>query len=153
MRIGIGGTIALVAASLSGAALAQGDVIAERRAGLRGVGQHMEAIQGVVRSGGDTRPLVERVDQMTAFFRGFPDRFPTESLTPPAAQGTGDGQTRALAAIAGDRAAFVAARDGTLTALDGLRTAAASGDAAATGRALQATGGACANCHRSFRAR
>jgi cytochrome c556 len=147
--------LALVAAfaGLAGAALAQGDVVAERRAGLRTMGQHLEAIQGVVRAGGDTRPLVGRVDEMTAFFQTFHERFPASSLNPTVPQGTNEGQSRALPSIETDRAGFVRTRDGVLTSLVGLRTAAASGDAAATGRALQETGGACGTCHRSYRAR
>jgi cytochrome c556 len=148
------GLVALtLVAALGGTALAQGDVVAERRAGLRSVGQHMEAIQGTVQSRGDTRPLVGRVDEMTAFFRTFHERFPAGSLNPAVPQGTGEGQSRALPAIESERAGFVRARDNLLTSLQGLRTAADSGDAGATGRALQETGGACGACHRAYRAR
>ena len=42
--------LALGAATLAGPALAQGDVIAERRAGLKRMGEHMQAMKGVVMS-------------------------------------------------------------------------------------------------------
>jgi cytochrome c556 len=60
----------------AGAAMAQGDVIAERRAGLRQMEQHLEAIGAIVQSRGDQGPIGARVDQMVAFYTALPNRVP-----------------------------------------------------------------------------
>ncbi len=115
------------------------------------MGAQVEAIQAVIQARGDTRPLAARVDQMTAFFQAFPQRFPTATLTPPVAQGTQDGQTRALAAIEADRAAFQARATAMVAQLAVLKTAAESGSISTD--VLRATGGTCGACHQQFRAR
>lgn len=144
---------ALAAAGVAsaGAALAQGSVAAERRAGFREVGQHIEAIGAAVQSRADQRQLVARVDQMTAFFRTLPDRVPAASLTPPVPQGTQDGQSRALAAIDGNRAGFAERNQAMLASLVTLRSAAEAGTISPD--MLRSTGGSCGACHQAFRAR
>jgi cytochrome c556 len=151
MRGLIVATGAVLALGMAGTAFAQGDVIAERRAGLRQMEAHMEAIAAVVQGRGDQAQIVARVDQMLPFYQGFTARFPAASLTPPIAQGTGDGQTRALAAIEANRAGFQQADANMITALNTLKTSAQAGGV--TADTLRATGGACATCHQSFRAR
>lgn len=136
-------------AALAGTALAQGvtfgDVIAERRAGLKRMGSHMEAMKAVVESRGDVKALEPRVDDMIAFFRTLPTRFPP---------GSGSGDTKALPAIWQDFGKFEAADTALLGQLNVLKTAAAAGDTAAFANAYQATGSQfCGGCHRSFRAR
>jgi cytochrome c556 len=143
--------VGVAACALAGTAFAQGDVIAERRAGFRAMGATMEAVQQAVQARGDTRALVGRIDQMTAFYQGLPARFPTASLTPPVAQGTQDGQTRALAAIEADRAGFQTRATAMITAIAALKTAAESGTI--SNDVLRATGGTCSACHQQFRAR
>lgn len=128
-------------------AVAQQDparIIAERREGLRAVGVEMEQVAAIARSGGDPRPAAERVARVQAFFQGFPDRFPA---------GTETGNTRALPAIWQNRAGFEQAYAALGPQLAALRTAAEAGNVQAFGAALQATGGACGNCHRPFRGR
>lgn len=141
---------AFLVVGMAGAALAQ-DVVSQRRAGLKGVGQTMEAVAQTVRGGGDTRALVPRIEAMQAFFRTLPDLVPTASLTPPQPQGTGEGQTRALAAIDGNRADFQTRATNIITALATLQTAAASGSISAD--LLRSTGGTCGACHQQYRAR
>jgi cytochrome c556 len=136
---------------LAGSALAQGDVVAERRAGLRQMGQHMEAIGGIVQSRGDQAGIAARVDQMTPFFQSLPNRVPAGSLTPPVAQGTGDGQTRALAVIEANRADFGTRAQNMVAALATLKTAAQAGNV--TPDLLRTTGGTCSACHQQYRAR
>lgn len=135
----------------SGAAVAQGNVIAERRAGLQQMGQHLEASGAVLQSGGNQAQIVARVDPMIAFFQSFPDRFPADSLTPPVAQGTRDGQTRARDVINANRAEFATRAQNMVAALNTLKAAAATGGV--TADMLRATGGTCAACHQQFRAR
>lgn len=132
---------AVAAIGTAGAALAQ-DVIAQRREGLRGMGRHMEAIKAVSDARADTRPLVARVDEMIAFYRGLPALFP---------EGSGSGNTRALPAIWSDRAGFERANANMVTQLEALRTAAASGDNAALTAAFGQTGQTCGACHRPYR--
>lgn len=133
--------IAIAAFGTAGAAFAQ-DVIAQRRDGLRAMGRHMEAIKAVSDARGDTRPLVARVEEMIAFYRGLPALFPA---------GSGTGDTRALPAIWSDRAGFEQANANMVTQLEALRTAAASGDNAALTAAFNQTGATCGACHRPYR--
>lgn len=126
---------------MAASAMAQG-VITERREGLRGMGRSMEAIKAVTDARGDTRPLTARIDEMITFYRGLPALFPA---------GSGTGNTRALPTIWSDRAGFEQANAGMVTALQTLRTAAASGDVAATTAAFNAAGATCGSCHRPYR--
>ena len=142
---------AAAALGVAGVALAQADVIAERRAGLRTMGQHMEAITAIVQQRGDQRQIAARVDQMIPFFQSLPNRFPAPSLTPPVAQGTGEGQTRALAAIDGNRADVQQRAATAIAALNRLKTTAEAGNV--TPDLLREVGGTCAACHQQYRAR
>lgn len=131
--------------ALAGTALAQGDVIAERRAGLKRMGAHMEAIKPVADARGDVRALAPRIDDMIAWFRSMPERFPA---------GSGTGDTKALPTVWTERAGFDAANTRMLGQLDVLKAAATAGDAAAFGAAFAVTGGQfCGGCHRNYRAR
>ena len=145
--------VAAVAAGMgaAGAALAQADVAAERRAGFRQMGSHMEAIAAIVQSRGDQRQIAARVDQMVPFYQALPNRVPAASLTPPLPQGTQDGQTRALAAIEANRADFGTRNQAMLTQLAALKTAAEAGNVSAD--MLRTTGGTCGACHQQYRAR
>ena len=119
-------------------------IIRERREGLRGVGAHMEALQVIAASRGDPRPALPRIDAITAFFEQFPDRFPPSTQA---------GDTKAQPAVFVDRSGFLAAHVGLTGPLANIRTVAAAGDSAAFPAALQQLGGACGNCHRTYRAR
>ncbi|HEV7264560.1 MAG TPA: cytochrome c [Falsiroseomonas sp.] len=136
---------------MAGVALAQGDIVAERRAGLRDMQAHIEAIGAVVQSRGDQRQIIERVDQMVPFYRSLPGRFPAATLTPPVAQGTQPGQTRALAAIEANRAVFGERAAAMVVALGTLRSAAADGSVSPD--IVRSTIGTCIACHRDFRGR
>ena len=100
--------VAAVSVGMMGAALAQPNVAAERRAGFRQMQGHMEAIAAVVQTRGDQAQIASRVDQMIPFYQALPGTVPAASLAPPIPQGTGEGQTRALAAIEANRADFAA---------------------------------------------
>ena len=119
-------------------------IIRERREGLRGIGAHMEALQAIAASRGDPRPALPRIDAITAFFESFPDRFPPATQT---------GDTRAQPAVFVDRTGFLTAHAGLAAPLTNLRSVAAAGDSAGFPAALQQLGGACGNCHRTYRAR
>jgi cytochrome c556 len=133
------------AAVLAGtAAVAQGDVIAERRAGLKRMGEHMQAMNAVVDSKGDVRPLAATVDDMVAWYRTMPSRFPP---------GSDRGDTRAQPALWNERANFETINTNMVNQLQILRTAAASGDPAAFASAYGQTGQTCGTCHRPYRQR
>lgn len=137
--------------ALLGTAAAQtnpAQIVQERRDGLRAVGAHMEAMAAIARAGSDPRPAAERVADVQAFFVNFPNRFPAGT-----ARGTAGLDTRALPEIWSDRANFERVAAAIGPRLEALNTAAQSGDARAFGAALQATGAACGDCHRPFRAR
>lgn len=151
MRAWILVAVAAASVAMAGAALAQGNVIAERRAGLRQMQDHMDAIVAIVQARGDQAQIVARVDQMVPFYRGLPNQVPAASLTPPVPQGVGEGQTRALAAIEANRAGFDTRSQAMIAALDAMKTAAAAGSVSAD--TVRATGGTCVACHRDYRAR
>ena len=131
--------------ALAGGAMAQTDVIAERRAGLKRMGGHMEAIKPVVEARGDVRALEPRIDDMIAWYRGMPALFPP---------GSGTGDTKALPAIWTDFGKFQETNTALLGQLGVLKTAAGAGDTAGFAAAYAETGPKfCGSCHRPFRAR
>jgi cytochrome c556 len=132
-----GGTVPM------GMALAQGDAIAERRAGLKRMGEHMQAMKPVVDNRGNVQPLAATVDDMIAWYRTMPQRFPP---------GSDRGDTRALPAIWTERANFETINGNMVNQLQALRATAASGDAAAFASAYGQTGQTCGTCHRPYRA-
>jgi cytochrome c556 len=137
--------------AMVGTAAAQADLsrtVTERREGLRGVGQQMEAMAAIARAGSDPRPAVERVEAVQRFFVNFGQRFPAGTQ-----QGAAGLDTRALPAIWTDRAGFDRVEAALTPRLAALREAAASGNAQNFAQALQATGAACGDCHRPYRAR
>ncbi len=136
---------ALGVVALAGTAMAQGNVIAERREGLKRMGAHMEAMKPVADSRGEVKALEPRIDDMIAWFRTLPAGFPA---------GSGTGDTKALPAIWQDFPRFEQANTALLGQLATLKAAAAAGDAAAFATAYSATGPQfCGGCHRPFRGR
>jgi cytochrome c556 len=131
--------------ALAGTAMAQTDVIAERRAGLKRMGGHMEAIKPVVEAKGDVRALELRIDDMIAWYRAMPALFPP---------GSGTGDTKALPAIWTDFGKFQELNTALLGQLATLKTTAGAGDTTAFAAAYAETGPKfCGTCHRPFRAR
>ncbi len=126
-------------------ALAQGDVIAARRAGLKRMGEHMTAMKAASDARAPGTQFVGTLEEMITFYQGLPARFPagTES----------GGETKALPTIWSDPVGFSGASAETVAKLQALRTAAASGDGAAFEAAWKAVGPTCGACHRTYRAR
>lgn len=151
MHAWIGGGLLAACIGSAGMALAQGSVVAERRAGLDRMQGHLDAIAAVVQSRGDQRQIAARVEEMVLFFRSMPDRFPAGSLPPAVPQGTQQGQTRALPAIDSNRATLAERSRDMVEALGTLRAAAEAGGV--TPDLLRSTAATCTACHRSFRAR
>jgi cytochrome c556 len=146
--------LAMVAAAgvgVAGVALAQGNVIAERRNGMREMGRHMEAISGILQARGDQTQIVGRADQIISFYTNLNALYPAATLTPPVAEGRGDAQTRSLASIEPNRAAFQSYATDMVRQLTAMRTAAGAGGV--TPDMLRQAGAVCAACHQQFRAR
>jgi cytochrome c556 len=136
---------------MMGGAVAQtnlGAVVTERREGFKAAGENMTAVAAVARAGGDPRGTVERITAIQAWFATAGTRFPAGTQ-----QGAPGLDTRALPAIWTDRAGFDAAMTAIGPRLTALREAAASGNVANFQAAVQATGAACGDCHRPYRAR
>jgi cytochrome c556 len=144
---------AAIAAGLgtAGAALAQGNPVTVRREGMREMGRHLEAIQGILQARGDQAQIAERADRIIAFYGNLNAIYPAPTLTPPLPEGRGDGQTRALAAIEPNRAAFTAFANDMVRQLTAMKASAASGGV--TPDMLRSAGQVCSNCHNQFRAR
>ncbi|WP_170985270.1 cytochrome c [Roseomonas sp. AR75] len=131
--------------------MAQGNVIAERKDGMREMGRHLEAINGILQSRGNQAQIATAADRIIAFYSNINALYPASSLTPPVPQGRSDGQTRALAAIEPNRAAFTEYSSDMVRQLTAMKTAAATGGV--TPEMLRAAGQVCAGCHNQFRAR
>jgi cytochrome c556 len=136
---------------VAGVAMAQGNLVVQRKEGMREMGRHLEAIQGILQSRGDQAQIAERADRIISFYGNLDALYPAPTLTPPLPEGRGEGQTRALAAIEPNRAAFDALADTMVRQLTAMKTAAASGGVNAD--MLRAAGQICAECHNRFRAR
>lgn len=135
----------------AGAALALGELVAERRAGLSQIERQFEAIAAGVQQRGDQRAMAGQVEEMIAFFRTLPDRFPAATLAPPLPGGREAGQTRAREAIEANRADFNQRSAVMVANLVALRTAAEAGTI--SGDTLRGTANTCIACHRGYRAR
>ncbi len=125
-------------------ALAQAEVIAERKDGFKGMEQNMEAIQRILQA---RQPVAGAVAPARAI-AGHAPRIKT--LFPP---GSDRGDTRALPTIWSDRAGFERVAEAFETQARALLAAAEGGDARTLGTSLEATGQACLACHRSYRQR
>ena len=109
--------LGFAAMAASGAAYAQSTVIAERRAGLKRMGEHMEAMKPISDARGDPRPALARIDDMIAWYTVLPSKFPP---------GSGTGDTKALPAIWQEFPRFEQANTALLGQLATLRAAAAA---------------------------
>lgn len=134
--------IALGILALAGTAVAQGDVVAQRREGMKRMAQHMQAVKAVVDNHADPRGTAERIDDMLAWY-------PRELALFPAGSDAGD--TKALPAVWTDRAGFEQSNATLVTRLQALRRAADAGDEAGFAAAFQQVGAACGGCHRAYR--
>jgi cytochrome c556 len=137
------GALCLIA--FAGTALAQANVITERRAGLKRAGEAMDQMKLLVENKGDPRPAVRQIDEMIGFFTGMPKLFPA---------GSDKGDTKAKPEIWQNFSDFEAIDMRLVGHLKLLRNAAEGGDVAAFEAAYKATGPQfCGSCHRPYRNR
>ena len=143
--------VALIGALAAGAmvggatiAMAQGDVIAERKENRKQAAAAMRAIKGIIDAKGATSGAVEQAAKLKTLEASFVKMFPA---------GSDKGETKALPAIWTDMAGFQAANKAADVAYDKLAVAAGSGNLEALTAAFGETGKACGACHDKFRAK
>jgi cytochrome c556 len=143
--------LALIGAMAAGAmvggatlALAQGDVIKQRKDNRQAVRQAMGAIKGVIDAKGPTAGAVPHAAKLKELEMAFVKLFPA---------GSDKGETKALPVIWTDMAGFQAASKNADMAYDKLAAAGGSGDMAALTTAFADAGKACGACHDKYRAK
>lgn len=123
-----------------GGAMAAGEIAARQEA-MKGVGGATKAIKAAV-DAGKAADAVAPAEKIAATMKTFPDLFP---------KGSDAGETDAKPEIWAEWDKFKQVAADAATAADNVAMVAKSGDAAATGEALKALGGACGSCHKPFR--
>jgi cytochrome c556 len=122
------------------------EIIKARQEHLKDMGASMKAIVDQVKTGGlDKTVMTDAAKKIAAYSRELPKWFP---------KGSGEEagvKTAAKPEIWAQSADFQAAADKLPPEADKLIEIAATGDAAAIGAQLQATGRACGGCHKPFR--
>ena len=138
------GALALVAGMAAYAATPD-EVIAERRAGYKHIGEVFKAMKEAVDSSADVTPLAAGAGDIVAWSKKIPTMFPPGTET--------GGGTHALPPVWSERPKFeeLAGKLGVEAAK--LQTAAASGDKAAFAAQFKATGSVCGECHHTYRAK
>jgi cytochrome c556 len=143
--------VALIGAMAAGAvvggttlALAQGDVVAQRKENRKATGAAFGAVRKIVTDKSDAKAAVPHAAKLKELEASFVKMFPA---------GSDKGETKALPAIWTDMAGFTAASKAADSAYDKLAVAAGSGDAAQLASAAGDVGKACAGCHDKYRAK
>jgi cytochrome c556 len=141
--------LALAAATLADAAAAPSATatIAAREAGFKKMGKAMKALSEQLKSSAPSKPAMVTAAQIIASTaRGQGRLFPAGTGPAPGVK------TEALAAIWTDKADFDAKMGQLVTESAKLEAVAKTGDAAAIGAQMKATGATCGACHRKYRA-
>jgi cytochrome c556 len=142
--------IAALAAVLAGGAVAvaasPAETIAARQANFKKMGGAMKALKDELGGGADKAKLLAAARTLSATARLQGGLFP-------AGTGPGSGvKTDALPAIWAQKSTFDAAAAKLVSEADKLAGLAGSGNTAAVLAQFKAVGGACAACHKQFRA-
>ncbi|MBU8873861.1 cytochrome c [Reyranella sp. MMS21-HV4-11] len=138
---------ALAAGSMVGGAtiaMAQGDVIAQRKDNRKQAAAAMRAVKAIVDAKGPTAGAVEQAAKLKTLEAAFVKMFPA---------GSDKGETRALPAVWTDWAGFQAASKASDAAYDKLAVAAGSGNTEALATAFADVGKTCGACHQKFQAK
>lgn len=114
-----------------------------RKAVMSVVGGHMGGIAAILRGGVHGDELAFHAKGMANISTIVPGVFPA---------GSGEGKTKALAAIWEDEAGFKAAMTKFVNAAEAIGKAAETGDNGAIAGKVKALGGACKNCHDNYQA-
>jgi cytochrome c556 len=135
----------LLTAATGAMALAatSGQIISQRRAGYKHMGENFKAMKAALDSGADLKPLASRAGEIVMWAKTIPAMFPPGTET--------GGGTHAKPAIWTDRPEFDRLATELTTQAEKLQTVAAGGDKAAFAAQFKATGQVCFSCHEKFR--
>ncbi len=128
-----------------GIAAAPEQIIADRRAGFKHMGENFKAMKEAIDSGGDVAPLAVRAAEIADWAKRIPTMFPPGSDS--------GGGTHAKPDIWTDRAGFDQHASELQQAAAKLEQAAASGNKDAFAAQWRATGQVCGGCHKTYRYR
>ena len=138
----MGGALALLGTVWALAATPE-QIIADRRAGYKHMGENFKAMKEAVDSGADVQPLATRAAEILAWAQKIPTMFPPGTET--------GGGTHAKPEIWSNRADFDQRAQALQAAAAKLETAAQSGDKAAFAAQFKATAQVCGGCHKNYR--
>lgn len=146
---------ARIAAVLAGALLVGGttlalavtpqQIIADRRAGYKHMGEDFKAMKKAIDAGADIQPLAPKAADIISWSKQIPTMFPPGTET--------GGGTHAKPAVWSNRADFDKRAVDLQQAAEKLQQAAQSGDKAAFTAQWKATAKVCGACHESYRAK
>jgi cytochrome c556 len=142
--LGAAAAVAVMAA-VAGYAATPEEVIAERRAGYKHIGEVAKAMKEGTESGADVAQFAAGAGDIAA----WADKIPT--LFPPGTE-TGGG-THALPPVWDDRPGFEKLAARLKVEATKLQQVAATGDKAAFLAQFKATGAVCGECHHTYRAK
>lgn len=132
----LAGTIAALAATPS-------QIIAERRAGYKHMGQNFKAMKDAIDAGAPVEPLAAKAAEIVTWAKTIPTMFPPGTET--------GGGTHAKPAIWTDRAGFDKDAAALQAQAEKLEAVAKSGNKAAFAAQWKATAHACGTCHQTYR--
>lgn len=120
-------------------------VIAERRAGYKHMGEAFKAMKDGIAAGADVRQFATGAGDIVAWATKIPTMFPPGTET--------GGGTHALPEVWSDRAGFDKLAARLKVEAVKLQQVAATGDKAAFVAQFKVTGAVCGQCHRNYRAK
>lgn len=126
------------------------DPITERREAMKGNGAAMKAINATLENGGSASELVKHADQINSTAMKLTTLFPAGTDQP---HGKDPGHTMAKPEIWENPEEFAAAIKKFQDESAMFKTAVAGGDMGVIKAEFEKLGGACGNCHKTFRAK
>ena len=132
----LGGTVLALAATPE-------QIIAERRAGYKHMGENFKAMKEAIDAGAPVQPLAVKAAEIVTWAKQIPTMFPPGTET--------GGGTHAKPAVWSDRPGFDEHAQQLQAEAAKLEQAAQSGDRAAFAAQWKATGRVCGECHQTYR--
>lgn len=137
------GGILTLAGVMAVMAATPAQVIAERRAGYKHMGENFKAMKEAIDAGSDVKPLAVRAAEIVAWAKQIPTMFPPGTET--------GGGTHARPTVWSDRPGFEKHAAELQQAAQKLEATAQSGDKAAFAAQWKATAKVCGACHETYR--
>ncbi len=145
-RVALGLVAGLTLAGIgAGFAASPEEIVAERRAGYKKMGENFKTMKDAVDAGADVRPLAANAQVVVDWAKQIPTMFPpgTENV----------GGTHALPTVWSNKADFDKRSGDLLAAATLLQQRAAAGDKDGFVAQFKATGAVCGGCHHDYRAK